>query len=267
MGGRSGIDWEAIRIEYSTSPLSVEAIATKHGASKRQMLRRIKEGGWKRDLSNVIRVETEATLAELAAARKAEQTRAAEVATQAAIERATGKKAAMNLAEKADVTSTPNVTDVTSTKVPDGTTHVTKAPSRAEVLLQEGVRAAVEQKVGIITKHQVLAERFANLAMTLHNELEANSEQKERIDRLIVELGPEHADLAVDVAKATSFNARVAQLKALSEAAKNIITLERTSHGLDKEGEGGGVEDALDTLDRMRADLAKRNAPEGASSS
>jgi hypothetical protein len=145
MGGRSGIDWEAIRIEYSTSPLSVEAIATKHGASKRQMLRRIKEGGWKRDLSNVIRVETEATLAELAAARKAEQTRAAEVATQAAIERATGKKAAMNLAEKADVTSTPNVTDVTSTKVPDGTTHVTKAllvPTEAyRRMLEEDLRS------------------------------------------------------------------------------------------------------------------------------
>ena len=61
MGGRSGTDWEAIRIRFDL-PLSVRRSPdTRHGAPDAQ------EGprGWKRDLSNVIRVETEATLLEL----------------------------------------------------------------------------------------------------------------------------------------------------------------------------------------------------------
>lgn len=257
MGMRAGIDWEAIKILYRQNQLSIRQIADAHGIAPSSLTRRAKKESWPRDLSEVIRVEVQQAMIERAAASEEERHQAAEAAAQRAIDTAQGKRTAIATAQR-------NKGDAHAGNAHDA--HKTPL-TRAGTLIEQGVRAAVAEKVGVITKHQALAQRFANLAMSLHHELEHNTERQEEIKRLQVELGPEFADKAAEIERYTSFNARVGQLKALSEAARNIVGMERTAHGLDKEDEGTGVEDALDTLDRMRADMAKRNAPEGASSS
>jgi hypothetical protein len=56
------VDWERIRLDYRTGKFTLRELESKHGASYSQISRKAKADAWEKDLKEVIRQATDATL-------------------------------------------------------------------------------------------------------------------------------------------------------------------------------------------------------------
>lgn len=65
-GGKPRADWEAIARDYRAGTLSIRAIAKKHGITDKAIRNKAEAEGWKRNLADRIRQETQSALVRIA---------------------------------------------------------------------------------------------------------------------------------------------------------------------------------------------------------
>ncbi len=73
MARRSDIDWEAIEKDYSDGPMSIAAVAEKHGVSRSQLRVRASHHEWPRNRSDQVRIGGSKAVSASTAAGQSEQ--------------------------------------------------------------------------------------------------------------------------------------------------------------------------------------------------
>jgi hypothetical protein len=133
----------------------------------------------------------------------------------------------------------------------DGKLDVKKATEK------EVIEVAAETQKNIILGHRTDIARARKLVMSLLNELEGESADPDLLSRLgeLIqskvedEAGQKVADKMMDAfRKASSLPGRVGTMKALAEAMKNLIPMEREAFGLESKNPLGDLSDAVKNM-------------------
>lgn len=203
MGRRSNIDWTAIRREHELGHESEKKIAERHGVSYSTYRMHRDEEGWQRDMSDAVRLATQAKLLQ----RAADRSQAARLATQAKqLQRAPEKDAA-------------------------------KASVRRELANVEhaAIDAAAAENVSVITRHRNVASELMRMAQGMGIELVEVSKGALNVDALLkMAAGVEAPTLLLDQFRdAVSLSRRLQTLEKLARTVSIIVNVERQAHGLD----------------------------------
>lgn len=224
MTARSTPDWERIEANYRAGTMSLREIAAADGnVTEGAIRKRAKRDDWTRDLGPKIQAKADALVRSKAVRSEVRSTSAA--SERETIEANAKAIADVRLGHRTDIRAGRDLV----AKLLEELRGVTERPDLIEDLIQ--ALAGDEGEDGDEDAAKKRAKRVATL--------------REMLDRL------------------TSLPGRVAAVKGLSEALRNLIGLEREAWGIDaKEKDPGELDDLADEeLDRrIEARLAKLNA-------